>query len=107
MTSTQPDQTVDLPFGGRNLVPDEATALKVGIAIMTAYFGEELITKFEPYQAVLLEGKWAMMGDSPAHKEDRREQERLGPDYFISVRGGGAPELRCRRPPGGWRPSPG
>ena len=41
------------------------------------------------------------MGDSPMHKEARREQERLGPDQFIVVgpdqfivvRGGGAPEI--------------
>ena len=64
-----------------------------GVAILTAYFGKELVARFEPYQAVLLHGKWAVMGDSPMHKEARREQERLGPDHFIAVRGGGAPEI--------------
>ena len=86
MTATNTEQTVDRPFGGRDLIPDEATALLVGIAILTAYFGKNLVQQFEPY-------KWAVMGDSPAHKEARREQERLGPEYHISVRGGGAPEL--------------
>ena len=32
------------------------------------------------------------MGDSPM-KEARREQERLGPDHFNTVRGGGAPKI--------------
>jgi len=93
MTSSQPEQAAGPPFGGRNLIPDEATALQVGVAILTAYFGKELVARFEPYQAVLLYGKWAVMGDSPVHKEARREQERLGPDHFIAVRGGGAPEI--------------
>ena len=93
MTATNIDQTVDRPFGGRDLIPDEATALLVGVAILTAYFGKDVVKQFEPYKAVLMFGRWAVMGDSPAHKEARREQERLGPDYHISVRGGGAPEL--------------
>ena len=93
MTSIQPEQVAGSPFGGRNLIPDEVTALQVGIAILTAYFGKEFVARFEPYQAVLLHGKWAVMGNSPLHKEARREQERLGPDHFILVRGGGAPEI--------------
>ena len=93
MTSANIEQTADRPFGDRNLIPDEATALLVGVTILTAYFGQDLVQAFEPYRAVLMFGKWAVMGDSPAHKEARREQERLAPDYHISVRGGGAPEL--------------
>ena len=56
MTSSQPEQAAVPPFGGRNLIPDEATALKVGVAILTAYFGEELVARFEPYQAVCCTG---------------------------------------------------
>ncbi len=93
MTPANIEQTANRPFGDRNLIPDEATALLVGVAILTAYFGQDLVQQFEPYRAVLMFGKWAVMGDSPAHREARREQERLGPDYHISVRGGGAPEL--------------
>ena len=93
MTSIQPEQVAGSPFGRRDLIPDEVTALQVGIAILTAYFGKELVARLKPHQAVLLHGKWAVMGDSPMHREARREQERLGPDHFIAVRGGGAPEI--------------
>ena len=78
---------------GQNLIPDEATALEVGIAILEAYYGKQFVEAFEPYRAVLMGDKWAVMGDSPAHKEARRKQEQLGPNYHIVIYGGGAPEL--------------
>jgi hypothetical protein len=42
---------------------------------------------------LLISGKWATGGDSPAAKDARREQERLGPDYLAIVFGGGAPSI--------------
>lgn len=41
MTPIQPEQVAGSPFGLGNLIPDEVTALQVGIAILTAYFGKE------------------------------------------------------------------
>ena len=81
----------NLAFTERDLILDEVTALQVGLAILKACYGPTFVARFEPYEAVFIDGAWAVMGDSPAHKEARREQERLGPGYFISVRGGGAP----------------
>ena len=57
MTSIQPEQVAGSPFDRRHHIPDEVTALQVGIAILTAYFGKELVARFEPYQAVLLDGQ--------------------------------------------------
>lgn len=81
----------NLAFTERDLILDEATALQVGLAILKAYYGPAFVIRFEPYEAVFMDGAWAVMGDSPAHKEGRREQEHLGPVNFISVHGGGAP----------------
>ena len=49
MTSSQPEQAAGPPFGGRNLISGEATALQVEIAIPTTYFGKDLVARFEPY----------------------------------------------------------
>ena len=75
----------------RDLVPDEATALQIGTAILKAYLGQERFEQFEPYSAHLMFGTWAVFGDSPALKAARIEQQRLGPDHLTMVRGGGAP----------------
>lgn len=80
----------------RDLIPDETTALRVGLAILQAYYGREFVARFEPYRAVLFFGTWSVMGDSPAEKEARREQERLGPSHFVLVYGGGAPHVELR-----------
>jgi hypothetical protein len=80
-----------IAFGGRDLVPNEATALQIGTAILRAYFDRKFFELNEPYSAVMLEGKWHVMGDAPAQKEARAEQRGLGPDHLIIVRGGGAP----------------
>lgn len=97
MTPTHDEANATLPFGSHDLVPDETMALQVGTAILRAYLGQEQFAKFEPYSAHMLFGKWAVFGESPAHKEARKEQERLGPDHFIAVRGGGAPCITLYR----------
>ncbi len=61
----------DIPGDGRDLVPNEATALQVGTAILRAYYGPELFQQFEPYSAHLMHGSWAIVGDSPADKQAR------------------------------------
>jgi hypothetical protein len=80
-------------FGSRDFVPDAATALQVGVAILRAYFDQRFFELNEPYTAILDGGKWHIMGDAPAQKAARAEQERLGPDHVVLVRGGGAPCL--------------
>ncbi len=50
MASTQPEQVTGSPSGRRDLIPDEVTALQVGIAILTACFGKGLVARFEPYR---------------------------------------------------------
>ena len=34
---------------GKLLVPDEETARQVGMAILRAYFGQDIIARYEPY----------------------------------------------------------
>jgi hypothetical protein len=93
MTVAGTETTLPPPFEGRDLVPDQATALEVGIAILRAYFDREFFEVNQPYSATLIDGMWHVTGDSPAHKEGRVEQERLGVGHLVSVRGGGAPCL--------------
>ena len=86
------------PIAERDYVPDAATALTIGLAILTAYYGKEFIERFHPYRVAALKlgpagEDWAVMGTSDAQREAAAEQERLGPDFFVKVSGGGAPEV--------------
>ena len=38
----------------RDLISDAATALKVGIAILEAYYSEKLVRDWEPFKAVII-----------------------------------------------------
>lgn len=75
------------------MIPDEATALTIGIAILTAYYGKDIVDRFRPYRVASLQENWAVMGTSSAQTEANTKQNALGPDNFLLVRGGGAPEI--------------
>ena len=82
------------PMSERDLIPDAETALLTGIAILNRYYGQKTVARFEPYTATLRSGQWHVSGDSPAAKAARLEQDRLGPEYHVSVLGGGQPYIR-------------
>jgi len=70
-------------MSGLDLIPDEETALKVGITILERYYGKELIDHYRPYRVIILGDEWAVLG--------------TGPDYHDGQRGGGFPELSISR----------
>lgn len=71
------DVTAQPLFTTQDIVPDEATAVKLAVIIFDTYFGKELTAKGQPYKATLRWGEW-WVGTAT-----------ISPD----VRGGGMPEL--------------
>jgi hypothetical protein len=57
-------------------LPDAETALQVGLHILTAKYGEQLVAKSQPYKAVAAGDRWLIVPNSPP-----------------GMRGGGKPEL--------------
>ena len=47
----------------RDLISDAATALKVGIAILEAYYSEKLVRDWEPFKAVIIDDYWSVSPD--------------------------------------------
>jgi hypothetical protein len=68
----------------RNAVPDEATALNVGMAILEAYWGGELFRSGLPYKAVLHGDQWLIVSG------------KFGPE----TKGGGPPEMALSKKDG-------
>lgn len=58
--SDQKPAKPSLPAQG--VVPDEATAVKIGEAVFPPVFGQEEVSKFSPYHATLKEGVWTVYG---------------------------------------------
>jgi hypothetical protein len=81
----------------RNLVPDEETALTIGVAILNAYYGKELVDRHVPYRAVLMRDSWAVMGTSSADVEVEALRQNLRPGSVVIAVGGGAPEMEISR----------
>jgi len=73
-------------MSGLDLVPDEETALKVGMPILEKYYGKELIDRYEPYRVVALRDEWVVMGSSETHQDQGRSPGG-------TARGGGFPSL--------------
>ena len=81
----------------RDAVPDEETALAIGLAILVAQYGRDLVARYEPYRVVSAQTNWAVVGTSEAHAGASRLQRQLGPENLVIVRGGGAPEILISR----------
>ena len=65
-------------------VPDEATAIKIAVAIWTPIFGKAKIAKEKPYHATLKGDVWTVEGSLPegyfggvAHVEISKEDGRI------------------------------
>ncbi len=52
-----------IPKGG--VIPDEATAIKVAVAVWEPIYGAEQIAKEKPYRATLANGIWTVQGSLP------------------------------------------
>jgi hypothetical protein len=52
-----------MPKGG--VIPDEATAIKVAVAVWEPIYGAEQIAKEKPYRAMLANGVWTVQGSLP------------------------------------------
>ena len=70
-------------------VLDAETALRIGLRAIEERFGRVILEKYRPYQAVLLRGEWIVTGNNDLDGSIARLRETIGPDKFISVRGGG------------------
>jgi hypothetical protein len=81
----------------RDVVPDQETALAIGLAILNAYYGRDFIARYEPYRAVLTRENWAVLGTSAADIERQELQRKLQPGYVIIASRGGAPEIEIRK----------
>lgn len=81
----------------RDVIPDQETALAVGLAILNAYYGRDLVARYEPYRAVLTRENWAILGTSAADIERQELQRKLQPGYVIIASGGGTPEIEIRK----------
>lgn len=46
-------------------VPDEATAIKIAVAVWEPIYGQEQISKQKPYKAILVNGIWIVEGSLP------------------------------------------
>lgn len=46
-------------------VPDEATAIKIAVAVWEPIYGQEKISQEQPYTAVLIKGVWKVEGTLP------------------------------------------
>ena len=46
----------------RGVIPDEGTAVKVAEAVFLPIFGQEEVTKFQPYHAQLKDDIWTVYG---------------------------------------------
>lgn len=46
-------------------VPNESTALAIGIAVLTPIYGPELLNGQRPFKAALVDGKWHVQGSLP------------------------------------------
>ncbi len=69
------------PMSGLDLVPDAETALKIGKIILENYYGNEFMSVYEPYKAMLHGEEWWVLGSSP------------DPSRGKHAMGGGFPEL--------------
>lgn len=52
-----------IPKGG--VIPDEATAIKVAVAVWEPIYGAEQIAKEKPYRVTLTNGIWTVQGSLP------------------------------------------
>lgn len=46
----------------RGVVPNEITAVKIAEAVFLPIYGEEEVSKYRPYEAVLKDGVWTIFG---------------------------------------------
>lgn len=56
----QPTMRSDRP--GKGFVPDERTAARIGDAVATGRYGEEMISKERPFRAKLYGNTWVVIG---------------------------------------------
>lgn len=56
----QPTMKSERP--GKGFVPDEGTAARIGDAVATARYGEEMISKERPFRARLYGNTWVVIG---------------------------------------------
>ena len=49
----------------QSYVPDEATAIKIAVAVWEPIYGKERIAQQKPYKAVLVKGTWIVEGTLP------------------------------------------
>ena len=58
----EPKHTARPPAG---YVPDEATAIRIAVAVWEPIYGSGRIAREKPYQAVLRDGVWTVTGSLP------------------------------------------
>jgi hypothetical protein len=61
-TAAEPKHTYMPPAG---YVPDEATAIKIAVAVWEPIYGAEHIAGEKPYHAALHDGVWTVTGSLP------------------------------------------
>jgi NTF2 fold immunity protein len=50
------------PLPSQGVVPDEITAVKIGEAVFPPIFGEEEVSRYRPYHAMLKDSVWTVYG---------------------------------------------
>lgn len=70
------------------------TALGIGLHAIEERFGRTILEKYMPYEAVQVRKEWIVAGNVDLDGKIAKLREAVGPDNFISVRGGGgAPDV--------------
>lgn len=70
-------------------VHNAETALRIGLRAIEERFGQAILEKYAPYRAVLLHKEWLVLGNNDLDGKFAKLQEAVGPDSFVSIRGGG------------------
>lgn len=70
-------------------VSNAETALSIGLRAIEERFGQAILEKYKPYEAVLIHKEWIVTGNNDLDGKFARLQEAAGPDSFVSIRGGG------------------
>lgn len=65
ITSVLGDAIAQSLAGDRDAIPDAATALRVGLALLEAHYGVEVVKEGQPYEAVLLRDEWLVVPHKP------------------------------------------
>ncbi len=70
-------------------VRDAEMALRIGLRAIEERFGRATLEKYMPYRAALIHKEWLVLGNNDLDGSIAKLREAVGPDNFVSVRGGG------------------